>query len=157
MNRPDSPLQDYDFESSLGVWLVTTSHAYQQKFQHNLPEGITYRQCQTLGYLAMEGPLSQSELASRMMIEAATLSCVIDRMERDGWLRRVRCPEDGRRKIIEPTAAANPIWQEITACATRTRQQAALGLTPQESAQLKTLLEKVRTNLREDVKVGESA
>jgi len=150
-------LLEYDFQSSLGYWLVTTSHAYQQAFQLELPDGITYRQCQTLGYLAMEGPLSQSELASRMLIEPPTLSCVIDRMERDGLLRRTPCPKDRRRKLIHATPAAVPAWKQITAVAMRVRAQAATGLTSEEAAQLQHLLEKVRQNFRHDATTGEGS
>ena len=77
----------HDFEESVGYWLITTAHGYQRALNERLaPEGITYRQCQVLGYLALEGPLPQSELAGRMQIEPPTLVGILDRMEREGWI-----------------------------------------------------------------------
>jgi len=145
---------EYDFKDSLGYWLVTTAHLYQRAINDGLaPDGITYRQCQTLGYLAMEGPLSQSELATRMQIEPPTLVGVLDRMERDGWIRRDPCPLDRRRKLIHPTEHAEPAWAKIVECARRIRAQAASGLTKREQSQLKRLLEKVQNSLQANLPV----
>ncbi|QDU93014.1 MarR family winged helix-turn-helix transcriptional regulator [Lignipirellula cremea] len=140
---------EYDFRNSIGYWLITTAHAYQRAINEELaPQGITYRQCQTLGYLALEGPLSQNELAQRMQIEPPTLVGVLDRMERDGWIRRDVCPTDRRRKLIQPLQGAEPVWQTIIECALRVRAHASTGLTPCELDLLKSLLEKVQTNLQ---------
>lgn len=149
---------EYDFRNSLGFWLVTTAHVYQRAMNDELePQGITYRQCQTLGYLALDGPLAQNELAARMQIEPPTLVGVLDRMERDGLIRRDPCPDDRRRKVIHPTPAAKPVWKKIVDCALRVRQRAASGLTKKEAAQLKSLLEKVQLNLQSQVELKDAS
>ena len=105
---------DYDFENSAGFWIMTAAHDYERAFNDELaPEGITLRQCQVLGFLALAGPLAQNELAERMRIEPPTLVGILDRMERDGWIRRTACPGDRRRKLIQPQAAAKPVWERI--------------------------------------------
>ena len=73
------------------------------------PHGITYRQSLVLAWLAVEGELSQAELAAMMMVEPPTLVGILDRMERDGWITRNGCPADRRKKLIRPTAAAEPV------------------------------------------------
>ena len=143
---------EYDFHNSLGFWLVTTAHAYQRAINEELaPEGITYRQCQTLGYLALDGPLSQSDLAQRMQIEPPTLVGVLDRMERDGWIRRDACPTDRRRKLIHATKAAEPAWKKIVACGLKVRSRAASRLTARETKQLRALLEKVQAGIEDSL------
>ena len=63
----------YDFQSSIGYWICMTSRAYERAMQQELePTGITHRQCQVLCWLALDGPLSQVELADRMSIEPPT-------------------------------------------------------------------------------------
>jgi MarR family transcriptional regulator, transcriptional regulator for hemolysin len=145
---------EYDFESSVGYWLCTTSHAYQRAMNEELTaQGITFRQCEVLGWLAAEGEQSQVELAERMRIEPPTLVRVLDRMERDGLVSRSSCPDDRRRKMIKPLAKAKPIWKKIVASANVVRARAVRGLTKQEAAMLKKLLAKVRERLGEDVTV----
>ena len=46
----------YDFEESVGYWLITAHHSYMDAFNKLLaPHGITYRQAQILAWLATEG------------------------------------------------------------------------------------------------------
>jgi MarR family transcriptional regulator for hemolysin len=124
----------YDFQSSIGYWICLSARHFERAMNQELtPEGITYRQCQVLGWLALEGTLSQVELAERMNIEPPTLVRILDRMERDGLLLRDTCPEDARRKMIRPL--------------TRVRERATSGMTDEEITLLKELLRKVQTNL----------
>jgi MarR family transcriptional regulator for hemolysin len=138
---------EYDWEESLGYWLMIAAKEYENEFMRNLPPGITWRQCQVLGYLALEGDLSQTELAERMAIEGPTLAGILDRMERDGWIRRHDCPADRRKKIIRPASQAEPAWSKIVRCARRMRERAAAGLSPEEIETLRGLLSRVRQNL----------
>lgn len=138
----------YDFENSVGYWVCTASHAMQKAFNDELaPQGITYRQAQVLGCLALEGPLPQGKLADRMRIEPPTLVGVLDRMERDGWICRDADPQDRRRKVIRPADAAAPVWSKIVHAAKAVRTRASAGLTAEELATLKHLLAVVQQNL----------
>jgi MarR family transcriptional regulator for hemolysin len=140
---------EYDFENSVGFWLLTASQAFQHAINEELaPQGVTYRQSQVLSMLALEGSLSQGELAERMGIEPPTLVGILDRMERDGWIRRVACPDDRRKKLVQPTKAAEPIWSKITTAARRVRSRATKGLSERQLAQLRKLLDAVRKNLK---------
>jgi MarR family transcriptional regulator for hemolysin len=102
-----------------------------------------------LGCLALEGPLSQTDLAERMRIEPPTLVGILDRMERDGWIRRDADKRDRRRKLIHPQPAAKPVWSKMVACAKRVRAKATHGMSEQQLAQLKRLLTMVQSNLLE--------
>jgi MarR family transcriptional regulator, transcriptional regulator for hemolysin len=140
---------DYDFENSVGYWICQSSHAFQRAFNEELaPQGVTYRQAQVLGCLALEGRLSQIDLAERMRIEPPTLVGILDRMERDGWIRRDGDKSDRRRKLVQPTAAAKPIWKKIVGVAKRVRARATRGMTNTQLSQLKKLLGMVQDNLQ---------
>jgi MarR family transcriptional regulator for hemolysin len=141
---------DYDFENSVGHWVCQASQILQRSFNEELaPQGVTFRQAQVLGCLALEGKLSQTDLADRMRIEPPTLVGIIDRMERDGWIRRSSDATDRRRKLIEALPASKPAWTKIIAAAKRVRNRATRGMTPTQLTQLKKLLHVVQANLDE--------
>jgi MarR family transcriptional regulator for hemolysin len=139
----------FDFEESIGYWLTITTQAYHRAvFEELAPHGITYRQSMVLGWLALEGELSQAELAARMMIEPPTLVGILDRMERDGWITRQSCAADRRKKLIRATPAAEPVWEKIVECAKRVRGQATAGLSERQLAALKKFLRRMLHNLK---------
>ncbi|MEX2174351.1 MAG: MarR family transcriptional regulator [Pirellulaceae bacterium] len=141
---------EYDFENSVGFWICTAAHAFQRAFNEELaPQSVTYRQAQVLGCLALEGSLSQTDLAERMRIEPPTLVGILDRMERDGWIRRDTDKQDRRRKFIQPTPAAKPAWAKVVVAAQRVRAKATHGMTAAQLEQLRKLLDQVQANLQD--------
>jgi MarR family transcriptional regulator for hemolysin len=148
----------HDFQSSVGYWTCTTAHLIERAINDELlPHGITYRQWQVLAWLALEGPLAQTELAQRMKIEPPTLVGVLDRMERDGLLIRESCPEDRRKRMIHPLPQAEPVWNLIVAGTERVRAKATRGLTAEQVETLITLLRVVQANLQEGMPAGAPA
>lgn len=142
-----SPLA-YDFDQSVGFWLATAHQAYMRAFQAALaPHGITFRQAQVLGWLAAEGPLSQRELADRMLIEPPNLVGVLNRMEETGLIERRPCDDDRRKNLIHPLPAARRQWRKIATCGRAIRERAVAGLDAAERDQLKALLGRVRDNM----------
>lgn len=139
---------EYDFEESIGYWVTITALAFRRALNEELaPHGITFRQFQVLGWLAIERELSQRELADRMDIEPPTLAGIIDRMEAAGWVSRQGCCVDRRRKIIRVEPAAEPVWEKIAECARRVRREATAGLTDEQVEQLRDLLRTVHETL----------
>jgi MarR family transcriptional regulator for hemolysin len=143
----------YDFENSIGYWVITVARDYERAFNAALvPRGITWRQAQVLGWLAAEDDLTQTELADRMGIEAPTLVGILDRMERDGWISRNDCPTDRRKKIVRAREQAEPIWEEVMTCAQQVRARALAGFTAAQRDLLIDMLRQVQDNLRIDVR-----
>ena len=48
------------------------------------------------------GPLSPSELARRARLHPATVTGILDRLERGGWIDRDRDPDDRRGVVVRP-------------------------------------------------------
>lgn len=144
----------YDFEESVGYWLASAQRSFMAALRDQLaPHGITYRQAEILGWIALEGSLSQAELAARMMIEPPSLVGTLDRMEANGLLQRKSCAEDRRKNLICVLPAAEEMWEQILACARGVRAQATLGLSEDEIAMLKNLLRRIRDNFTAPVPV----
>jgi DNA-binding MarR family transcriptional regulator len=148
-------VRQYDFENSVGTWIFITAHAFGRALNEQLGSlGITHRQWEVLAWLSHFGELSQSELAERMCIEAPTLVGVLDRMERDGWIVRVPDESDRRRKLIRATERVEPAWLQMIQCGLRVRALATNGLSKDELATLRTLLDKVCENMGVDMVGG---
>jgi MarR family transcriptional regulator for hemolysin len=142
----------FDFDESLGYWVCSTSHAFRRALNAELTkEGITYRQWEVLARIALQGELSQTELADCLGIEAPTLVGILDRMERDGWLDRYNCPNDRRKKRIRATEKADAVWARMIDCAHRVRTQAREGLSQEDLDQLRSICARIRANLEEPV------
>lgn len=138
----------YDFHESLIFWINSASHVLERALNEELaPHGITYRQWQVLGWLALEGELSQVALAERMQLEAPTLAGIIGRMERDGWIERHGCPHDRRKKLLRPTPRVAPVWETIADAARRVRSRASQGLSHDQLQALQEILATLRQNL----------
>lgn len=90
-------------ESIVNRYLILTR--YHHRFGHKLRKSlnISGRQLSALRYLSQSGPRSVSEISRFLYIRGGTTSPLLDRMERAGYVRRHRCPEDNRRVLVEPT------------------------------------------------------
>ena len=82
-----------------------------------------------------------------MRLDPPTFVGILGRMERDGWIRREPCTEDRRRKLIHATELAQPVWETILTCGRRVRAKASEGLSPEQLASLREILEIVQSNL----------
>ena len=55
-----------------------------------------------LDLIARHGPISPSALAQRAALHPATITGVLDRLERGGWVVRERDPSDRRAVVVRP-------------------------------------------------------
>lgn len=138
----------YDFHSDLGYWLHIAAHRFEEAMRLELSEdGISYRQCQILAWLALEGELCQARLAELMNVRPPSIVKVLDRMDRDGLIVRRPHASDRRMRMIRPTRKAVPVWKRIVACARRVRRRSEQGLSDSEVVRLRDLIGRVYENL----------
>lgn len=64
------------------------------------PEGLSAREAHILGYVTAYGPCSVSELVRVFGLKASTLTSMLDRLERQGYLHRKTNPEDRRSLLL---------------------------------------------------------
>lgn len=139
----------YDFEQSVGYWLAVCTNAMQRVLGERLaPYGITFRQMQVIAWLMKDGRLSQSQLATRMMIEPPTLAGILSRMEARDWISRNQCDQDRRKNWIEATDKVEPVWSKIADIAKEVRSEATAGLSEDELNELFRMLKKIQRNMR---------
>ena len=109
--------------------------------------GISPGQFLALANLTSFGPISQSELAARLAITGASTTKLIERMERDEWVRREHDPKDRRVKLVIPTEKALEIWKESDQIRKELLAQAYQGINPEELEIVKRVLKDIRINL----------
>ena len=73
---------------------------FHQAIADRLGMNITDHKCADI--LARTGSITAGELARRTALTTGAITGVIDRLEREGFVRRVRDPHDRRRVIVEP-------------------------------------------------------
>jgi MarR family transcriptional regulator for hemolysin len=140
---------EYDFDQSIGYVICNAWQALQQALNEELSaQGITFRQWQVLACLALMQEAAQGDIAERLGIENATLVGVLDRMERDGWIRRHPCPADRRKKLIRATRKVEPVWAKMVQCAHRVRQRAISGVDAKDFATACEVLRQIQRNLQ---------
>ncbi|TAL13546.1 MAG: MarR family transcriptional regulator [Chloroflexota bacterium] len=66
-----------------------------------------------LGLLRDHGPMSPSVLSDRLIVTRATVTGVLDSLERRGFVRRSANPADRRGQIAEITPAGRQVLQEL--------------------------------------------
>jgi len=66
---------------------------------------LSSHQASVLDHLDEVDGTSLLALARHMGVTASTMSLTVDRLERGGYVRRERCPQDGRRVDLRLTAA----------------------------------------------------
>jgi DNA-binding MarR family transcriptional regulator len=110
--------------------------------------GVSKAQFLALEHLIASGPLSQAELVDRLSITRATGARLVDRMERDGWVKRRSDPEDGRMKRVVPTRSITELWSEVSRSGQELLDQAYRGVKPREIKMVKRVLKTIRKNLR---------
>jgi MarR family transcriptional regulator for hemolysin len=108
---------------------------------------MTFRQAEVLALLAMEGTLSQSEVAHRMGVEAPTLAGIVARMEAAGWIIRDTSNADRRKKFLRPTARVAPIWSQVMERAQSIRALIARDISPERIRDMMETLDQIQRNL----------
>ena len=73
---------------------------FHQAVADRLGMNITDHKCADI--LARTGPITAGDLARRTGLTTGAITGVIDRLERGGFVRRVRDPHDRRRVIVDP-------------------------------------------------------
>lgn len=91
--------------------------------------------------------LSQVELADCMRVEKASLTGVLDVMEKRDLISRTRNPEDRRKVNIHLTPRARALKDKLLPYRARINRKATRGMTTDEVETLRRLLTQVINNL----------
>ncbi|HLZ72583.1 MAG TPA: MarR family transcriptional regulator [Dehalococcoidia bacterium] len=120
----------------------------RHRLDHRLERfGLTGVQWTVLAHLGNEDGLSQTELQRLLAIEAATLTHIVQRLERDGFIRRSCDPEDRRRQRVWLSDKSRELLPALAAEVAEHRAFVQRGLDEHEIATLSALLRRLEENL----------
>ena len=121
----------------------------QHKRVHALLGGLgVYRgQPPALRALCAEEGLTHSELAHLLHVKPPTITHMIQRMERAGFVQRRPDPTDERVSRVYLTDAGRAIQDEIRRVFRELEAEVFAGFSPEEQVLLRRLLLRVRANL----------
>jgi MarR family transcriptional regulator, organic hydroperoxide resistance regulator len=132
----------------LGMLLRTADMTFNRAMRDELAaHGITFSQFQHLFRLWESDGLTQVELSRRIGIQMASSTSVLDSLERNGLIRRVRQSKDRRKINVFLTPAGAALEKPLTACAAGVNARARRGLSAAEVAMLFGIVEKITKNL----------
>src|SRR4029450_1129199 len=121
-----------------------TPRLMAQMFSRRLQRpGVALAQWAILLFLYAKDGQTQRELSRVVAIEPPTVARTIDRMERDGLVRREPHPHDGRATRIRLTPRALALRDELAAESRAGNERGAGVLSVDELETLKTLLRRV--------------
>ena len=139
----------YDFENSVGFIVNNTAKLFQKSLDIELRRnaGVTLSQWRVVGALVLQPGLTQKEIADKMGIEGATLVPVIDKMEKDGLLKRKPDLIDRRANRIYLTSKADSLWASMTECALKIRRSSTKNISDDDIKLTLDTLRKISKNL----------
>lgn len=115
--------------------------------EHSEDFGLSQPQWLALAHLNKSPGLTQSELAERLEVSKVTVTQLVDRLEKAGWLRREAHESDRRAVRLQLTDKAEPVSAALWRVGAQVRAQALTGFSAAERQQLEALLQRMKTNL----------
>jgi MarR family 2-MHQ and catechol resistance regulon transcriptional repressor len=132
--------------AALAAWvrLARAQASVERRLAHRLQgSGVSHAQLGVLEALWHLGPLCQRELAAKLLSRPPTLTALLNRLERDGLVRRETDPADRRRRRIVLTAEGERTIARIFPAHAREVAAAFAVLSPDERETLARLSRKL--------------
>jgi MarR family transcriptional regulator, organic hydroperoxide resistance regulator len=105
---------------------------------------ITAAQGMVLTFLYEDDRITARELGERSTLDSATLTGILDRLEKGGFIERLPHPEDRRALQVCLTDAGRDMGGKLLDMGVTANQEFLCALTPEEQIVLRMLLGKVR-------------
>ena len=132
----------------VGRHLVFTAKALRDAFEDMLRlAGASLGTWIVLNAVSEQGVVSQKALASHVHVEGATITHHIDRLERQGLVRRLVDPTDRRVRRIELTPAGVSLHEQLMTAAQEFERTVFAGIGEAERERLRKVLDRIDSNL----------
>jgi MarR family transcriptional regulator, transcriptional regulator for hemolysin len=140
-----------DSEERFSAALHNTSRAWRQAVDRRLKYlGVSQASWMTIATAAKaRRPLSQSELADKLAVEAATMVAMIDRLVKAGLVKREASNADRRIKRVVLTPAGLKIYERVKSEATALRKELLANTDPRKLLIATELLESLQGIIEE--------
>lgn len=142
--------ETFNLQDSLGyhfnIIFINIKKAMETKLK---PYGLTHLQFSILINLYKNNVNTQKEMLKYTYGDETSITRLIDRLESKGYLVRVQCSSDKRRKNLTLTPEGVHLTQELIECAQEVNQDLVKNLSSKEANELLLLLQKMQYSLEE--------
>jgi MarR family transcriptional regulator, 2-MHQ and catechol-resistance regulon repressor len=143
--------KEADLALSMWVKLARASATFGRLTARDIERyGLTQPQFGVLEMLGHLGPLTSGDVGRRLLVTGGSVTVVLDNLEKEGIVERVRSREDRRVITVRLTPKGETRFKEIFPSHARRVTTLASVLTEEEQHQLSTLLKKLGHALREN-------
>jgi MarR family 2-MHQ and catechol resistance regulon transcriptional repressor len=111
--------------------------------------GLTPPQFSVLESLGHLGPMTHSELCKKQLVTGGNMTVVVDNLEEEGLVERMRSPKDRRQVVVRLTAKGQRLFREIFVQHAKHVTELASVLTEKEQEELGRLLKKLGVTLQQ--------
>lgn len=130
------------------LWLKRTYITMRNALDDELSDyNLTTSQLEILGYLYQFDGMEQKQLQHCSGIRSATLTGLLDKLERRGYVVRQSSTEDGRAKIVRLTDEAKQVFGELMNVMHDVEERMMQGFSSAEQAVLVDWMQRIATNL----------
>jgi DNA-binding MarR family transcriptional regulator len=134
---------------SLGYQIGLLGRLYDRRLQDVLKVfGVAPGQFAPLVMLFEQDGLTQAELCRRINVEQPTMANTLQRMERDGLIKRKNDTADKRRALVHLTPRAREMQAKVMECARAVSNQAVKGLSAGDQDDMFRLVARMVENLK---------
>jgi MarR family transcriptional regulator, 2-MHQ and catechol-resistance regulon repressor len=112
-------------------------------YQSEVINPLTSTQFGVLETLYHLGPLCQGELSEKLLKSSGNVTLVLDNLEKQGWIERIRQSDDRRKIMIHLTPAGKDLILPLFPRVAAEIEQIFSALTPQEQQSLGELTKKL--------------
>ncbi|WP_108861245.1 MarR family winged helix-turn-helix transcriptional regulator [Ruegeria sp. Alg231-54] len=140
---------DFEKENSAGYLVNHMARLFAKELQHHIaPLGIVVGQFPVLLELWLKDGVTQKDLLAKIDVEQATLANTLNRMERDGLIKRTKNPADARAQLIWLTEKARALRESSYEAAQAVNTKALQVLSVSERTQFTDSMRRVIEGLR---------
>jgi len=119
------------------------AESLEQKFRSR---HVTRTQWIAMYYISQSKRITQRELAEKMCVKEPTVVRLLQKMETDGYLRRMGCEADRRVKCLKLTEKGRTVYEELLPVAEQFKCDTIAGISDGELQILKRALDKMVEN-----------
>jgi DNA-binding MarR family transcriptional regulator len=145
--RPRQEMEPYQVTARISRIALHIARHQEEAFGRF---GLNRGEVGVLAALRIAGPkqqLSHTRLFKGLMLSSAGITSRLDRLERRGYVKRTRHPDDRRGVLVELTVAGRDILNQAVGANTGREKQLMANLTKQEQKALTGLLKKLLAGL----------
>jgi MarR family 2-MHQ and catechol resistance regulon transcriptional repressor len=128
------------------LWIVLARchHALSQIAERSIEDaGLCLTDFAALEALLHKGPLTITEIQSKVLLASGSMTAAVDRLEKKGLVKRSPAPRDRRAKVLELTPDGKRVVQTAFSRHAAELESAMAVLNPSEKSQLYALVKKL--------------